>query len=530
MGLQTIDPRHRILRKPTISHESRTAVYEVLGHPYQYRVNVHTDCVCNEYIALTNRHLVDRTNVRFDKKLWASISRATRKFYPRNLEPCSYEDIIKDYSGKKKRAYHNAAVLLRKEGLNKKHWQVSMFVKPDRYPEGDCETKDPRAIQFRSPEFNLAFGAYIKPFEHAIYPSVTYASVSGTRVIAKGLNNYERAELLLHKIDYFTNPVFVLLDHSRFDSTINQDHLRSTHVKYERAFRSRRLAWLCKRQMVNNGTSKHGIKYIARGTRMSGDADTGCGNSVVNGDCLWGFLNHSGITKYDFLLDGDDSVVIVEKCDVGKLDFSLFERMGFNTKHQVVGELSEVEFCQAKIVLAERVVFSRNPTRAMSHAAVSRKKYPRCAWSKWVGAVGMCEAAMNRGVPVLERFGVSLSRLTTKPLVDDDLRHRWDMYQPTIRDACEVSADARESFALAWGISPQLQVLLESYDYTALAYKSEVPLRKFASTQLMRNEQARLDQLTWRISGAIQSAPEFSGCCWWSSCQTRFERPGPGCL
>lgn len=171
----------------------------------------------------------------------------------------AYEEIYKGYTGRKKRLYHNAACLLRVEGYRKEYARVKMFVKPDRYPEGDCREKDPRAIQYRSPQFNLAMAAYIKPFEDAIYPTVHYGVVSRTRVIAKGLNNYQRAELLLHKIESFVNPRFVLLDHSRFDSTINQTHLRTTHAKYQRAFNSRRLHEFCHAQLYNKGVSKHGI-------------------------------------------------------------------------------------------------------------------------------------------------------------------------------------------------------------------------------------------------------------------------------
>lgn len=527
--LQEIDPRHKILVRPARCHEARTATYDVMAHPYRYAVKVHANCICNEYAALHNRHIIDRTSIPFDRKLWMSVARETARFYPKNLVPCSYEEIVNGYTGKKKRMYHNAMVMLRTEGLRSKHWKVSMFIKPDRYPAGDCETKDPRAIQYRSPEFNLAFGAYIKPFEETIYPTLTYDTVSNTRVIVKGMNNFERAELFLHKIDHFRKPIFVLLDHSRFDSTINVDHLKSTHRKYQRGFASRKLADLCKKQLNNKCISKWGIVYTARGTRMSGDADTACGNSVVNADALYGFLTRSRISKYDFMLDGDDSVVIIESCDEHLLDYTIFGRLGFNTKMEVVRELHEVEFCQAKLILGKRPVFSRNPTRAMSHAAGSRKQYPRQTWSKWATAVGMCEKAMNPGVPILSVFGEKLSQVSTEWFIDEDYQERWKQYQPETAAKIQITDDARESFALAWGISPEIQVMIESFDYTSHVYKCEEKLNRISAT-LMQYESERLDKLTWLIAGSTESAPQFSGCCWWSSYQTRFEQPGTGCF
>lgn len=527
MGLKAVDPRHKILKRPRNVHNSTTCVYRAMAHPYMYSVNVHANCACNELSALCNRHLVDQTDIPFNKKLWRSIARETKIFYPSDLLPVSYEDVYKNYTGKRKRAYHNAAVVLRTEGLRPKHWAVKMFVKPDRYPSYDCTTKDPRAIQYRSPEFNLAMGVYIKPFEEYIYPRLNYGVVSRTRVIAKGLNNYDRAELLLSKCEHFRNPCFVLLDHSRFDSTIGVQHLLTTHAKYHKAFKSGKLSWLCKKQLRNKGKSKHGIEYVTTGTRMSGDVDTACGNSVVNADCLYGFLTRSGITKFDFMLDGDDSVVIIEKEAKHRLDFTLFGQMGFKTKMEVVDNLADVEFCQSKIVMALRPVFVRKPTRAMSNITGARKRYGRRQWSGWIAGIGMCERAMNKGVPVLSRFGDSLASTDT-PFIDPDDYWKWQLYDPKVDDdPGEITADARLTFAAAFGISPAIQLIMEAFNYTALVYKSVVRTRIITKNpRLMQDEQERLDKLTWTIWASTESAPERSGSSWWSCSETgdRFPR------
>lgn len=495
-----------------------------------YQINVHANCPCNELVSLTNRHLVDRTNINFDKALWRKIANQTHKFYPQNLQPCRYDDVIDAYTGTKKRMYYNAKIRLIEEGLQDKHKIVSMFVKPDRYPEGDIMGKDPRAIQYRTPEFNLELGVYIKSYEHALYPSLTMGVVSRTRVIAKGLNNYDRAELLLSKIDCFSNPRFVLLDHSRFDSTINEQHLRTTHKHYQRAFNSRKLAKLLRAQISNTGYTKCGIKYRTRGTRMSGDPDTGCGNSVVNADCLWGFLTYSGIKKFDFLLDGDDSVVIIEKDEVSKLDRSLFERMGFSTKMEIVADMDEIEFCQCKIILAKRPVFSRNPSRAFSHSATARKAYPNHIWKHWLAAVGSCELASNLGVPVLQAYGQSLRSLSTTHFVDPEMRYVYTSVQHGLQPI-EVTEDARLTFGLAWGIPWDVQELIEGYDFTSNAYICEFKQRSLSRIPLtkFKHEYAALATRAWAIRSAQQLAPESSGRCWWRSCTPRVKRPWTGC-
>lgn len=469
LGLKNIDKRHRILNKVHIDHHSTTKCHIVNVHPYAYSVNVHANCLCNELVSLHNRHLVDRSYLKFNKKLWQAIARQTLKFYPKDLKPCKYEDVIAAYAGAKKRAYHNAMLGLKTYGYNRKSAVVSMFVKPDRYPTEDCLDKDPRAIQYRKIEYNLELGCYIKPFEHHIYENLTMGVVSDTRVIAKGLNNYERAELMLYKNEYFKNAKYVLLDHSRFDSTINIDHIKTTHRKYQRAFKSRKLQTLLNSQKNNVCYSKGGIKYRAMGTRMSGDPDTGCGNSVVNNDTIWGWMQYCGIVKYDYILDGDDSVLYVESEDVDKLDFGYFTLVGFETKMEIVDNIIQAEFCQSKIIRATRPVLMRNPLRAMSHVNVSRRHYHKSIWPSWLAACGMCEVANNQGVPILQSFGNQLASLSKRKFIDDQIKWRLSLVEFSGKIE-EITMQARLDVYEAWGISPSNQLILETHDYTADAF------------------------------------------------------------
>lgn len=488
-------------------------MYYPATHPFRYSVNVHANCICNEYKALTNRHLVDQTDIPFDAKLWRRTEMATRKYWDTRLKPATYEEIIAGYTGTKKRSYHQAAYRLRKEGLLPQDTWVSMFVKPDRFPSGTVEEKAPRAIQFRSQKFNLALGSYIKPIEEHYYKNLHYGVVSRTRVIAKGLNNQQRAELVLHKVDHFQNPVFVLIDHSAFDSTISVAHLKSTHRKYDRCYRSKQLRGLLKTQLNNKCMSKHGIRYTTRGTRKSGDYDTGCGNSIVNADAIYGFLSENGITKYDFILDGDDAVIIVEKHDAQNLRHDVWGRLGFKTKMKVVRNIEEVEFCQSRIILGAVITFSRNPTRAMSNAMACRRYYTPTAWPRWLAAVGLCEAATNRGVPCLQSFGLQLAGLSTKPLFSEDMLYKYSGVEPIA--PLEVTADARATFTLAWGIPFDVQLLIEQYNYTACVYDWRLisDINNASSYTQIRRAAAG-------ISAATKSVAEFSGSCWWSSSET----------
>lgn len=456
--------------------------------------------------------MVDRQYLPFDQKFWAKISRQTRKFYPTGLSPCAYTDIVNSYSGGKKRIYVRALENLKVNGLRQRDKLVKMFVKPDRYPSGDIVDKDPRAIQYRGPEFNLELSRYIKPFEHAIYSSVTMGVVSGTRVIAKGLNNVQRAALIMEKASRFNDPIFVLLDHSRFDSTINVEHLKSTHAKYQRAFRSKSLQSLLNVQKHNLCYSSHGIKYRTTGTRMSGDADTGCGNSVVNADVLWGFLKMSKVIKYDFILDGDDSIVFIERADQKLLQMGLFARMGFDTKIQIVDDIHQAEFCQCRLVLTDPPVMVRNPRRVISHAQCCKRVYGHHVYPKWLAAVGLCEMSMNYGVPILQSFGYQLSKLSKIKFFDDE--YKWKMTMADVKwKPKEVTDQARVSFYLAWGTPPGLQELMEKENFTSNV--ENVPRFNKVKNQFKFRHYVRASKSLSRAQSLYRSFDESSSGSWW---------------
>lgn len=529
MVKKTLDPRHKILKRPPIYHATTSRAYVPIYHPFGYQVNIHANCVCNEEMALYNRHLVDRTYIHFNKRVWRNIACQTLKFYPNEyVERYTYKQIIDEYTGNKKRLYYQASQNLLRDGYKSHYSKVRMFVKPDRYPSSAALEKDPRAIQYRSPEFNLHLGQYIKPYEHLLYKVLNMGVISRTRVIAKGLNNYDRAELLLHKISHFNKPRFVNLDHSRFDSTINVEHLRTTHNKYLRCFRSRTLARLLRCQINNVAWSKGGFKYRAYGTRMSGDPDTALGNSIINADCIWGVFKLSGIDKFDFMLDGDDAVLILEQSDLHLFNPTYFEMLGFDSKVQIVNSLEQIDFCQSKIILADRPVFSRNPERVFSHSQVSRKSYPKHRWLDWLSAYGLCELATNQGVPVIQAYGHQLAELSYNPLFDEDMKRKL-MDLTITRKLKPITVDARATYALAWGVPLDIQLLLERYNYTTYKYDLSFRDRAFKYKKKY-NTYVRLVGTVATIACGHQSLAECSGSSWWFSSTTGPKLSGPDCL
>lgn len=155
-----------------------------------------------------------------------------------------------------------------------------MFVKPDKYPEAAIRDKAPRAIQYRSPMYNLLIGRFLHVYEHALMEKLD--GPSQTPFLAKGYNNQERAQILMEKISMFKNPQYICLDHSKFDSSISAELLKVEHLVYWKQFKNKWLRHLLKYQINNRGYTKSGIRYSIRGTRMSGDYNTGLGLSLIH--------------------------------------------------------------------------------------------------------------------------------------------------------------------------------------------------------------------------------------------------------
>lgn len=479
---------------PRLGCHTKTRVTYLRELGLEYRVNVYNNCPCNELAALMNRHLLDK-GTTVDEEWWGRVSGSTEKFYHTTLTLARHRDIIKRYSGAKKKKYIKAATKLKGTYSDK----VSMFVKTERFKEEDIGVKPPRAIQFRSPSFNLAMLQFVTPFEEFYYPELTYGVVSKTRIIAKGLNWMERAELLVQKASYFRKPKFYMLDYSAFDSTIRACHLKSTHRKYYKCF-GRGIRRICRSQLVNVCKTRSGIRYVVHGTRMSGDPDTGCGNTVINADALYGVLEESGIVYYDMLLDGDDAVVIVEEGE--ELDVSVFEKAGFIVKVSVTNNIHKVEFCQSRIVLTPQPLFVRNPVKVLSTTRVAVRCYPG-NFASWQAAVGDAELAVNPGVPILQQLGYELGQLSTKRLFDRDLVRRM---AGMVKHYKPVTLLARVTMQEAWGITIPMQLLVE-------AIVTAPSMSIYRTDSLLSRQNDEQLQRTW---ARIQCSPECGGSSWWS--------------
>jgi hypothetical protein len=380
--------------------------------------------------------------------------------------PFTPQQVLAHRTSRLRRRYANAfESLVKHPEITKKDTRVDMFVKFEKEWADEINAKTPRAIQFRSPRYTAKLSQYLMPVEKKIFgmgKDGLPASVEN-RLFAKGLNSFQRAKRLqaMHR---WSNTVWVLLDHSRFDANVTTEHIEWESRCYQKVLAGplKQFKWLMRQQLANRGRTTSGLRYTCRGKKMSGEYNTSLGDGVINAALLLSWVK--GLDA-EVLVDGDDSVIAISAEEFSKLDMSYFARNGWTTKIETTTTFEEVEFCQMRPVQIRpgnwRMV--RNPWRVLNRALCTIHRYHGEAWLGYLRAVAECEWACNFGVPVLEEFAhymmrhsrghkaVTLWEYTEqRAAIEPKLKYRRMAIHPT----------ARASMMLAWnfGLAEQRQV------------------------------------------------------------------------
>lgn len=449
-------------RSPDIACTTKRATRRLVTYPGDTSVVITmSDCACNERLSLSNIHqrgggpVPDINAISELRKVWGGC---------KALKPLTRLEVVSLYTGSKRKQFDAAHRRLRFARILPKHANVSMFLKDDKYPlmeqgplglEYPFAAKPARCIQYRSKEYCIELGRYTHPLEEHFYGVV---DSTGTVLCAKSRNQRERGEDLVAKARCFSDPVFLLLDHSKFDSHCCKELLEVEHDYYKRFYPGdRKLQWLLQLQLRNRGFTKNGTRYFTPGTRMSGDMNTGLGNSVINWLMITSFAKN---VRHALYVDGDDSVLIVDRCDQGKLPpvIEWFARYGMETKCDIAYEIEHCEFCQCRPVeLVDGWTMARNPARLLTRSLWTVKELRGSAHKlDYIYSVGMCEIAASQGLPVGQALGVAMVRVGGKKLLADVVCGR-DATDVTV----EVADITRESYSRAWDLAPTEQLELE---------------------------------------------------------------------
>lgn len=439
--------------------------HDLASHQGTDNVWTHKGCVHNEVAALVCRHQLDAPKCTMVKELdeQASILAAAvlEQAGIEALDPATRGDIVNHYSGGKKKLFQRAKESLDVEGIHVDDAKIRMFIKADKYHEP--EVKAPRAIQYRSKRYALEWARFVHPIEKVLYATVDWTE---TRSCAKGRNLKERAQDLLTKADSFEDPLFLCLDHSKFDAHVTTELLKVESRFYQKFFKGsdrKKVRKLMRMQLINRGVTKSGTRYKTLGTRMSGDQNTALGNTALNIMILSVWLR--GV-KSSMYVDGDDSVVIIEKRDRSKLPDlkSTMAAMSMETKIEETDDFESVDFCQSRpVITAEGWKLVRNPIRVISRAGWCVYNMPRSLIERWVRSVGLCEQVTGRGVPILQTLGEKMAEAGAGAYLETDKHHEARLLQHTVERvrSLEITPEARASFERAWGITSDEQVAIE---------------------------------------------------------------------
>lgn len=330
----------------------------------------------------------------YDPQLNKKLGRHLRKFIHKINKPWTEDQYIDSITNTtKKKAYQEILNWMRKTG--KIISLVQPFTKIEKMQLS--KYKAPRMIQGRHFSFNIAYGKYIKPLEKM----VSKYSKKSSKYFGKGDYDTQAAKILemASKYNYYTE-----CDHTTFDAHVTVEHLKVTHQFYKQCYPTEyhhELTKLSKRTIRNTCISRTGDRYTVKGTRMSGDVDTGFGNCLINYAIIKDILEKMKI-KGEVIVNGDDSIIFTNT-EINQIEFEQHcRKYNMETKcNKSETNIHKVEFCRTKLIFnAEGVpTMMIKPTRLTDiygmEYNISKKNY-----HQYLTETALCNTLINANNPV----------------------------------------------------------------------------------------------------------------------------------
>lgn len=447
-----------VLKISTEPCDHKTFIYQlVLPPPFLYEPQcVYQPCAVNELISLVRRHLLLSYLPTPERIIEAK--ELVRSMYMGPVLQYTPAQVIEHKSQQKKDRYRRAFKSIKDIGERPSEANIRAFVKIEKWNPCQLGVKAPRLIQYRSYEYCAKLSQYMIPIEKELWKF----RHNGHLCFSKGMDSWTMARTLRAMWEAVDDPIAVLLDHSKFDSSVSTPWIEVEESFYCRFFYGDDLHRLMSKQKRNRGWTKGGIKYRCEGRKMSGEYNTSLGDSLINYCILASITKHC--KQALIFINGDDSVVIISRSQLNKLVLDAFHEYGMKTTIDWAYAFEQIEFCQTRPININgtwRMV--RNPKRVISRGVSSVRRYAGEAWKDLVNSIGQCELACNDGVPISQSFADYLIRsASSSKILWNEVGYRASL-EGLPHTQKPILDDTRLSMQAAWGISPDEQIAAEKW-------------------------------------------------------------------
>lgn len=367
--------------------------------------------------------------------------------------------------------YTQASSEVIREGLTVRDCRVQTFTKYEKINFWKKADPAPRVIQPRSAKYNYCLGRFTRVVEHDLYLRMDelWSREEGERTVIKGVSVQVMADILRAKWDHYgQHAVCIGIDAKRFDQHVSQDALRWEHKIYTTIFNDHpELVWLLKQQLRNKGccyVEDVKIEYTTDGCRMSGDMNTGLGNTLIMCALLFVYKMEKNL---DCRLgnNGDDAVLFMDRRNIEQInDMKVwFLQYGFQLElEEPVYIFEEVEFCQTKPVLTSVGWKMVRSLDALSKDLLCLGCATERELSVWMYNVGKCGSSLYGDIPIFSEFYKNFTRFGTKGKPTRLFKSSGMYYNAKLAtEVGIITPECRASFYFATGICPDEQVAVE---------------------------------------------------------------------
>ncbi len=418
----------------------------------------------NEVDSLNNRHLLQNRVIAGNHygRLQQQYDKFKRVVSSAPYSPLTLKQMLDDKRGALKKRYLNAHNNLQKG--REPDPQVKAFIKTERFTLEKLETKPPRMIQHRSYEYLFLLNKYLKPLDKLLCTSTELIGPQTcASIFAKGKPANEIASQIKEHWDQFLCPVAICVDQKHFDAHYCKQLHYLEHGVWLSNRRVKRIKHLLNKQHHRiKGTTQLGIRYYLNGERCSGEYNTSCGNSLTEAALIMQVMQDCGITNFRLVVNGDDSIIFIEEQDLHKFNHNHFYNYGMDAKvDKICRKFEEIEFCQCSPVWnGVEYIMVRDPGKTIGKASLMLSDYQKSV-DRYIASVGLCELALNRGIPMLQDFALHMIYLSNGARPLDRVQSYKSKFEPELT-VLPITEESRVSFQEAFGVPISAQIEFET--------------------------------------------------------------------